>query len=198
MKILFLSLFVLSYAFAGQAKVPEKYQVSFKTTKGEFVVSVEKKDAPLGAERFYELVQEKYYDQNKIFRVVPGFVVQFGISGNPTTAMKWKEKNIVDDAVTLSNKAGVITFATAGKNTRTTQVFINLADNTNLDRMGFAGFGKIEKGMEVVKALYAEYGDGPTPLQGKMYQEGNAFLEKNFPKLDTILTATIVAAPKKK
>ncbi len=196
MKIFFVFFFMLSLSQAFATVAPDKFQVLFKTTKGEFVVAVDKKDAPLGAQRFYDLVQEKYFDQNKFFRVVKGFVVQFGISANPATSLKWKEKNLQDDPVLLSNAEGVITFATAGKNTRTTQLFINLANNSMLDRMGFAGFGKIEKGMDVVKNLNGEYGEDPTPMQGRIYQEGNAFLEKSFPKLDGIISATLVSTPK--
>ena len=177
---------------AWAANVPAKFNVVFKTSKGEFTLGVEKKNAPIGVERFYDLVQKKYYNNVKFFRVVKGFVVQFGIAADPKDSKKWSNANIKDDPVLLSNTEGTISFATAGPNTRTTQLFINLDNNSNLDRMGFSAFGKVEKGMDVVKALYGEYGEEPTPEQGSIESLGNKFLDAKYPKLDYIIEAKIV------
>ncbi len=190
MKLLFVFLMTINMAWA--ANVPQKFNVIFKTSKGEFTLAIDQKNAPLGVERFYELVQKKYYNNAKFFRVVKGFVVQFGIAADPKDSKKWSNANIKDDPVLLSNTEGTISFATAGPNTRTTQLFINLGDNSNLDRMGFAAFGKVEKGMDVVKALYGEYGEEPTPEQGSIERLGNKFLDAKYPKLDYIIDAKIV------
>ncbi len=190
MKLLFVFFMTINMAWA--ANVPQKFNVIFKTSKGEFTLAIDKKNAPLGVERFYELVQKKYYNNVKFFRVVKGFVVQFGIAADPKDSKKWSNANIKDDPVLLSNTEGTISFATAGPNTRTTQLFINLGDNSNLDRMGFAAFGKVEKGMDVVKALYGEYGEDPTSEQGSMERLGNKFLEAKYPKLDYIIDTKIV------
>lgn len=190
MKLLFVFLMTINMAWA--ANVPQKFNVVFKTSKGEFTLAIDQKNAPLGVERFYDLVQKKYYNNAKFFRVVKGFVVQFGIAADPKDSKKWSSANIKDDPVLLSNTEGTISFATAGPNTRTTQLFINLGDNSNLDRMGFAAFGKVEKGMDVVKALYGEYGEDPTPEQGSIERLGNKFLDAKYPKLDYIIDAKIV------
>jgi len=170
------------------------YQVKFETTKGEFVVEVNAEWAPLGAARFGELIGGGYYNGAKFFRVLPGFVVQFGLPADPKTAPK--VGNLADDPVTQSNARGTITFATAGPNTRTTQVFINLTDNKRLDGMGFAPFGKVVLGLDVVETLYAGYGEGAPqgkgPEQGRIRTQGNAYLEASFPKLDGITKASIV------
>jgi peptidyl-prolyl cis-trans isomerase A (cyclophilin A) len=176
-------------------KAPAVYKVKFDTSKGVFVVEVHRDWAPNGADRFYNLVKNGFYDDARFFRVISGFMVQFGISGDPKVAAVWRDANIKDDPVKESNKRGNITFATAGPNTRTTQVFINFGDNAGLDDQGFASFGKVLSGMEVVDALYAEYGEGAPrgqgPDQGLVQQRGNAYLEKSFPKLDFIRKATI-------
>jgi peptidyl-prolyl cis-trans isomerase A (cyclophilin A) len=176
-------------------KAPAVYKVKFDTSKGVFVVEVHRDWAPNGADRFYNLVKNGFYDDARFFRVISGFMVQFGISGDPKVAAVWRDANIKDDPVKESNKRGNITFATAGPNTRTTQVFINFCDNAGLDDQGFASFGKVVSGMEVVDALYAEYGEGAPrgqgPDQGLVQQRGNAYLEKSFPKLDFIRKATI-------
>jgi peptidyl-prolyl cis-trans isomerase A (cyclophilin A) len=174
-------------------KAPSQYQVKFVTTKGDFTLEVYRVWAPIGADRFYNLVKHGFYNNCTIFRVVPGFVTQFGISGDPKLAAVWEHANIKDDPVTQSNKLGTITFATAGPNTRTTQVFINYSNNTMLDNQGFAPFGKVVSGMSVVEGLYGGYKDQPTEHQGEISSQGNAYLEKNFPKLDVIKSATIVA-----
>ena len=171
-------------------KAPEKYKAQFETTKGTFVVEVTRAWSPNGADRFYNLVKNGYYDGNKFFRVVPGFVVQWGIHGDPKISAAWRDAKFPDDAVKSSNKRGTITFATAGPNTRTTQLFINFADNSRLDAMGFSPFGQVTKGMEVVDKINAEYGQSAD--QGEIQMQGNAYLEKQFPKMDGIKKATIV------
>jgi len=190
MKYLLILLFIINTSWAATA--PEKFNVLFKTNKGDFTLAVEKKAAPQGVQRFYDLVQQKYFNKAKFFRMVTGFVVQFGIAADPKVTAVWKNKNLKDDPVKLSNTEGMISFATAGPNTRTTQLFINLGNNSSLDRMGFAPFGKVEKGMDVVKSLYAEYGDAPTPEQGEIEQSGNQFLDKKYPKLDYIIEAKVL------
>jgi peptidyl-prolyl cis-trans isomerase A (cyclophilin A) len=176
-------------------QAPASYKVKFDTTKGAFVIQVTRAWAPNGADRFYNLVKNGFYDNVRFFRVISGFMVQFGINGDPQLSARWRQAQIKDDAVTQSNKRGMITFATAGPNTRTTQVFINFADNTNLDGMGFAPFGRIVSGMNVVDALNAEYGEGAPrgrgPDQGKLQSEGNAYLAREFARMDYIKKATI-------
>jgi len=177
---------------ALKSQAPATYRVRFVTTRGEFTLAVTRVWAPIGADRFYNLVQHHFYDNSSVFRVVPGFVAQFGLSSFPPVSAAWKKTEIKDDPVTKSNKKGTITFATAGPNTRTTQVFINLADNQRLDRMGFAPFGEVEgKGMNVVEMFYDQYGDNG-PDQDKIQGEGKSYVDKGFPKIDTIKSATIV------
>lgn len=173
------------------AKSPEKFQAKFETTKGTFVVEVHREWSPNGADRFYNLVKNGYYDDVKFFRVVPGFVVQWGIHGDPSIANKWLKSSIPDDPVKQGNHRGFITYAKGGPNTRSVQLFINLVENERLDKSGFAPFGKIIEGMDVVDKLNGEYGDGLTKLQGRIAEEGNAFLDKNYPRLDSIKKATI-------
>lgn len=170
-------------------QAPDTYRVVFETTKGNFVVEVNRESAPLGADRFYNLVKNGFYDQAKFFRVVPSFVVQFGIPADPRVAAAWRTQTIQDDPVKESNVKGTITFATAGPNSRTTQVFINYADNSRLDRMGFAPFGKVVEGMEVVEKINSEYGERPN--QGMIQAQGNAYLDREFPNLDYIRSAKI-------
>ena len=174
-------------------KAPKTFKAQFETTKGEFVIEVTREWSPIGADRFYNLVKNGFFDNIKFFRAVKGFVVQFGIHGDPKVAQKWAEANIQDDSVVASNKKGFITYAKSGApNSRSTQFFINLNDNVRLDGMGFSPFGKVIKGMDVVEKLYDGYGEQVTSLQGEITTQGNAFLEKNFPKLDSIKKATIV------
>ena len=177
-------------------EAPAKYKVKFATTKGDFVVEVQREWAPQGADRFYNLVKNGFYDDTRFFRVIKGFMVQFGIHGDPAVNAVMQEARLQDDPVKQSNKRGNITFATAGPNTRTSQVFINYKDNDNLDGMGFAPFGKVVTGMKTVDALNGEYGEGAPggtgPNQGRMQSEGNAYLQKDFPKLDHIKSAKIV------
>jgi peptidyl-prolyl cis-trans isomerase A (cyclophilin A) len=185
----------LSDPAALNAKAPAVYKAKFDTSKGPFVVEVHRDWAPRGADRFYNLVKNGFYDNARFFRVIEGFMVQFGINGDPNVAGAWRDADIKDDPVKQSNERGTITFATAGPNTRTTQVFINFGDNAGLDGQGFSPFGKIVSGMEVVDSLYGGYGEGAPngngPDQGRIQSQGNAYLEQDFPKLDFIKTATI-------
>jgi peptidyl-prolyl cis-trans isomerase A (cyclophilin A) len=176
-------------------QAPPVYKAKFDTSKGTFVIEVHRDWAPIGADRFYNLVKNGFYDDDRFFRVIEGFMVQFGISGNPQVSAQWENANLKDDPVTQSNKPGFITFATRGPNSRTTQVFINYNDNQRLDAMGFAPFGQVVSGMEVVQALYSGYGEGAPrgagPSQPKMQAEGNSYLTSQFPKLDYTTKATI-------
>ncbi len=173
-------------------KAPDEYKVKFTTTRGEFTVVVTRAWAPLGADRFYNLVKHHFYDNASVFRVAPGFVAQFGISSYPAVSAAWHKTEIKDDPVSQSNKKGFITFATAGANTRTTQVFINLKENAFLDKTGFAPFGVVEgDGMKVVEMFYDQYGDNSGIDQDQIEKLGKPYLDKGFPKLDTIKIAVI-------
>jgi peptidyl-prolyl cis-trans isomerase A (cyclophilin A) len=164
----------------SNAAAPSEYKVKFETSKGTFVVDVQRDWSPLGADRFYELVKAGFYDEARFFRVVPGFVVQWGINKDPKVSANWREKKISDDPVKETNGTGY---------TRTTQLFINLADNGRLDARGFSPFGKVVEGMEVVLSLYS--GDGQKPEQDLIESQGNAYLQREFPKLDYIKTARV-------
>jgi peptidyl-prolyl cis-trans isomerase A (cyclophilin A) len=183
------------------AKAPATYQVKFTTTKGDFVISVTRVWAPLGADRFYNLVRHHFYDNTSFFRVHPKFVVQWGISAYPPVTAAWEHAPIKDDPVVQSNLRGYVTYAkTNDPDTRTAQVFINLADNQRLDTMGgFAPFGQVTEGMEVVDALYSGYGeappDGQGPEQDKIEKLGKSYLDKGFPNLDAIKTTTLILPP---
>ena len=176
-------------------QVPAEYTVQLDTTKGPIVIDVRREWAPKGADRFYELVQNGYYADVAFFRVIGGFMAQVGISGDPAVNTEWREKRIEDDPVKASNTRGTVTFATSGPDSRTTQFFINFVDNSRLDGMGFAPFGKV-RDMAPVEALYNGYGEGAPrgrgPSQGRMQTEGNAYLRKDFPKLDYIKSAKII------
>jgi peptidyl-prolyl cis-trans isomerase A (cyclophilin A) len=177
-------------------KAPDTFQVKFETTRGEFIATITRAWAPIGADRFYNLVKHHFYDNASFFRVVPGFVVQFGLSAYPPVSAAWQRAVLKDDPVTQSNKRGYLTFATAGPNTRTTQVFISLKDNSALDGQGFAPFGAVDaSGMKVVDMFYDQYGDStPRDYQDLITKQGKAYLDKNWPKLDSIKTATLVGA----
>ena len=183
---------------------PEQYTVVFKTTKGDFKVDVNRSWAPKGADRFYNLVKMGYFKDIAFFRAIKGFMVQFGIHGDPNVSAKWRQEKIDDDPQgAQSNKKGTITFATAGPNTRTTQLFINLVDNGRLDRMGFTPFGTVTEGMEkVVSQIYTGYGEGAPggsgPNQGRIQSQGNQYLKKEFSKLDFITSASILKESSKK
>jgi peptidyl-prolyl cis-trans isomerase A (cyclophilin A) len=184
---------------AWKEQAPESYRVEFETSKGNFAIEVTRAWAPLGADRFYNLVKSGFYNEARFFRVLPGFVVQFGLPGDPGVGSSWRSARITDDSVTQSNRPGYLSFATAGPNTRTTQVFINLGDNAGLDRMGFAPFGQVVSGMDIVEQLYSGYGEGAPggrgPEQGRIHGEGNVYLEKDFPKLDYIRSARLTNTP---
>ena len=179
----------------GSGGAPAQYTVELDTTKGTIVIEVYRDWAPNGADRFYELVQQGYYTDVAFFRVIGGFMAQVGISGDPELNAKWRERPIEDDPVKASNTRGTVTFATSGPDSRTTQFFINFADNSRLDGMGFAPFGKV-KDMAPVDALYDGYGEGAPrgrgPSQGRMQTEGNEYLRASFPKLDYIKGAKII------
>jgi peptidyl-prolyl cis-trans isomerase A (cyclophilin A) len=174
-------------------KAPERFQVKFTTTRGDFMVTVNRAWAPIGADRFYNLVKHRFFDNASFFRVVPGFVVQFGISAYPPVAAAWEKANIQDEPVTQTNKRGYLTYAkTSMPNTRSTQIFINLKDNAGLDRQGFSPFGFVDaQGMKVVDMLYDQYGDSSGPDQDQISKQGKPYLDKGWPKLDSIKTATL-------
>ena len=178
------------------ATSPESFRVTFATTKGDFTVDVTRAWAPRGADRFYRLITEGYFTDIRFFRVLPKFMAQFGLSGNPALNAKMDSSQIPDDPVTQSNKRGMVTFATAGPNTRSSQFFINYGDNASLDSQGFSPFGRVIDGMKVVDALYGGYGEGapngPGPSQDSIAKKGNEYLRRAFPKLDYIKSATIV------
>ena len=182
-------------ASSQQGQAPNVYTVNMDTSKGAVVIEVHRDWAPLGADRFYELVKSGYYNGARFFRVLPNFMAQFGIAADPQVTSKWKDAKIQDDPVKESNVKGMVTFATAGPNTRTTQMFINIADNARLDGMGFAPIGKVISGMEVVENFYKGYGEGAPrgqgPAQQLIEEQGNTYLEKEFPQLDYIKKATL-------
>ncbi len=171
-------------------RAPNVFKARFDTSAGVFVVEVHADWAPRGADRFYNLVKNGYYDGCRFFRVLPGFMVQFGINGDPAIQRNWTDATITDEKVTQGNTRGFVTFAKSSEpNSRTTQLFINFTDNSRLNRQGFAPFGKVTMGMEVVDKIYSGYGEKPD--QERIEKEGNAYLMKNFPKLDYIKKATI-------
>lgn len=170
-------------------KAPAVFRINFETSKGPFVVEVTRDLAPNGADRLYNLVKAKYYDESRFFRVVPGFMVQWGTAAKPEVTQAW-DQGIPDDPVRTTNAKGTITFGASGQpNSRTTHLFINYVDNERLDAMGFAPVGKVVSGMEVVEEIYSGYGERPD--QTEMKELGNAYLEKEFPNLDYIKTARI-------
>jgi peptidyl-prolyl cis-trans isomerase A (cyclophilin A) len=175
---------------SADMKAPDTYRVNFDTSRGPFVVEVSRAWAPLGADRFYTLVQQKFFDGARFFRVVPNFMVQFGLAGDPAVTKKWEGTEFPDDPVTMHNTRGTISFATRGPRSRTTQVFINFGDNSgSLDPQGFSPFGHVVSGMDVVDKIYPGYGEQPD--QGRVTTEGNAYTQKEFPQLDYIKTARI-------
>lgn len=177
-------------------QAPATYQVKFDTSRGEFTITVTRAWAPLGADRFYNLIKHHYFDNAHFFRVVPNFVAQFGLSAYPAVTAAWEKATIKDDSHSQSNKKGTITFATAGPNTRTTQLFINLKDNSALDSQGFTPFGVVDgDGMKVVNMFYDQYGDGAGMDQEAITKGGKKYIETKWPKLDLIKSATLVGAP---
>ena len=177
---------------------PAEYKVKLQTTKGDVVILVHRDWSPLGADHFYQLVKAGFYNDNALFRVIKGFVVQFGMNGDPAVNKSWSEVTIKDDPPKVSNKTGSVTFAKTGEpNSRTTQIFINIGDNSAiLDPQGFTPFGEVIQGLDLVMDLYNGYGDGPPqgqgPDQSAITDNGNAFLKEHFPKLDYIQKATII------
>lgn len=175
---------------------PDVFQARFETSKGDFVVEVHRAWSPQGADRFYNLVANGYYDNVRFFRVIAGFMAQFGIHGEPEVSAVWGEQRIVDDPVVQSNTRGFVSYAMGGANTRTTQIFINFGDNSRLDAMGFSPFGQVVEGMEVVDLINSEYGDtqprGPGPYPPSIQTRGNEYLDVEFPNLDYVMRATIV------
>lgn len=181
---------------AMSERAPATFRARFETSDGDFVIEVQRDWAPRGADRFYNLVRSGYYDRVRFFRVISGFMAQFGVHGDPRVAAQWREQRIGDDPVRQSNTRGMVSFATAGPNTRTTQLFINYGDNSRLDGMGFSPFGRVVEGMDVVDRLHAGYGEGAPagrgPSQDRIQAEGNAYLEREFGELDYVRRATII------
>ena len=178
------------------AASPESFRVRFETTKGDFTVEVTRAWAPRGADRLYRLVTEGYFKDIRFFRVLPGFMAQFGLSGDPALDARMNTMRIPDDSVRQSNTRGTLTFATAGPNTRSNQLFINYGDNARLDALGFSPLGRVVDGMNIVDQLYGGYGEGAPngdgPSERMIVKEGNAYLRRSFPRLDYIKSATIV------
>ncbi len=175
------------------AKAPDVYKAQFMTTKGDIVLEVHRDWAPIGADRFYNLVKAGFFNNTAFFRVVPGFMVQFGLAANPAVNKAWQTANIKDDPVKQSNKRGMLTFAkTSLPNSRSTQLYINFGDNAGLDPQGFAPVGSVVEGMDVVDKIYAGYGERPE--QDKITDEGDAYIMKNFPMIDKIKMAKILPA----
>ncbi len=177
------------------AIAPPTYVVELDTTKGKILIDVTRAWAPQGADRFYNLVRAGFFTDIAVFRVIAGFMAQTGLNGNPAVNTAWRGARIQDDPVTQSNTRGMVTFATSGANSRTTQFFFNFGDNSRLDAMGFAPFGRV-RSMAVVDALHSGYGEGAPggagPEQGRIQAEGNVYLRASFPQLDYIRSARIV------
>lgn len=176
---------------------PESYAVKIETSKGNIALQVTRSLAPLGADRFYHLVQTGFYDNSRFFRVIRGRFAQFGIAGDPSVASMWRTATIPDDPVLKSNVRGTFAYAMTGPNARTTQIYINISDQSRLDAMGFAPFGKVVQGMDVVDSLYSGYGEASgggmrAGRQGRLFEEGNAFLDREFPLLDKLVKCVLV------
>jgi len=195
-----------------KAKAPDLFRVKFATTHGDFVVEVHRDWSPLGADRFYNLVKAGFFRDNAFYRYSPGFIVQFGVHANPAVTAAWSKAQIKDDPVKESNKKATLTFAMGGPNTRSTDFFINLKDNPSLDHMpgtAFAPIGTVTEGMDIVEGLYSGYGEmkemnNPGGVsQSELMSRGKPYLDKSFPKLDSIKSATVIfpeagaPAPKK-
>lgn len=179
------------------AHAPDVFRASFSTTRGTFVIEVHRDWAPNGADRFYNLVKLGFYDDTRFFRVIDGFMAQFGISGDPAITSRWRTANIQDDPVKQSNLRGFVTFAqTSQPDSRSTQIFVNYGDNARLDRSRFAPFGQVVEGMRVLDSLYSGYGEGRPAGQGpdqmRVEENGNAYLDEEFPKLDRVLVARVL------
>jgi len=188
---------VVTLGCATQDRTPDVFRVQFETSRGNFVVEVHRDWAPIGADRFYTLVRQRFFDEARFFRVRAGAFVQFGIPGDPKLAAKWRQATLADDPVRASNERGTVMYAFTTANTRTTQIVINLRDNKQYDAEGFAPFGRVVSGMDVVDALYSGYGEQSgggmrAGHQDPLFEEGNAWLAKNFPRLDFIVKARLV------
>jgi peptidyl-prolyl cis-trans isomerase A (cyclophilin A) len=174
-------------------QAPATFRVRLETSKGPIVIEAHRDWSPNGVDRFYQLVRDGYYDDVRFFRVVPPFVVQFGMHGDPTRNAQWANNGLIDEPVKQPNRRGTVTYAKGGPNSRTTQLFINLQDNSGmLDQQGFAPFGEVVEGMSVLERLYSGYADEPTGRQPEIAAEGNVFLNRTYPKLDFIRTAKVV------
>jgi peptidyl-prolyl cis-trans isomerase A (cyclophilin A) len=175
---------------------PELFKAKFETSKGDFIVEVHREWAPHGADRFYALVQNGFYDDARFFRVISGFMAQVGINGDPKVATVWRTQAIRDDPVKQSNLRGFVSFAMSGPNTRTSQLFINYGDNSRLDRLGFSPIGRVIAGMDIVDQFYSGYGEGAPrgkgPDQARIQREGNEYLHREFPQLDYVKKAVII------
>lgn len=175
---------------------PDRFHVRFATGEGDFVVEVHREWAPLGADRFYNLVRAGFFDNSRFFRIRAGYIAQFGISGDPKVSAVWRDRALEDDPVRETNRRSSVAFAMTGPGTRTTQPYINLVDNTHLDAQGFAPFGRVIEGMEVVDRLYAGYDEGAGGgmrggKQGRIFEEGNVYLDEAFPRLTKLDRATL-------
>jgi len=179
---------------------PAAFRVKFETSKGSFVIEATRDWAPLGVDRFYNLTRTGFFDDSRLFRIRANYIAQFGIAGDRAIAKTWQHQSFPDDPVKQTNLRGYVAYAMTGPNTRTTQIYINLKDNTNLDAQGFSPLGKVVEGMDVVELFYSDYGESSgggmrTGKQDKMFEEGNAFLDREFPKLDKLIRAKVL--PKK-
>ena len=179
---------------AHTSQAPDVFRVNLDTSKGAVVLEITRAWAPLGVQHFYELVNNGYYDGDRFYRVVPRFVVQFGINGDPKVSQLWSTLRIPDDPVKQKNRKGAVTFATSGPGARTTQIFVNMRDNLPLDRQGFAPIGRVAEGMDVLERLYS-YGDMPPrgggPDGAEIERQGNVYLDNHYPRLDYIKKATV-------
>ncbi len=177
-------------------KSPSQVRIRIETTQGVFVIELHRKWAPLGTDRFYNLVRAGFFNDSRFYRVRPNFIAQFGIAGEPAIAQTWRSQAIKDDPPKPSNTRGRIAFAMTGPDTRTTQLFISLADNSRLDKEGFAPIGEVVEGMEIVDRIYSGYGEDSgggmrAGKQAKLFEEGNAYLDREYPRLDKLIRATI-------
>jgi len=192
----FLICVALTQGSAGP-ETSDTFRVRFQTTAGDFVIEAHRDWAPRGVDRFHRLVGDRYFDDSRFFRVVPGFIAQFGVAGNPKVAAAFRDRTLPDDPVTQSNMRGFVSYAMTGPGTRSTQLFISLADNSRLDAQGFAPIGRVVEGMDVVDKLYSGYGETSGGgmrggKQQKLFEEGNAWLDREFPRLDKLLRAGTV------
>ena len=175
---------------------PDRFRVRFETTAGEFVVEAHREWSPLGVDRFHQLVRAGFYDDTRFYRVVDGFMAQFGLNGDWQVNYVWKDENLQDEPVVRSNTRGRLAFAKGGPHTRTTELYVNFADNSRLDVLGFSPFAEVVEGMEAVDRIYSGYGEGPPagdgPYAAMIHARGNAYLDEEFPELTRIIRATVI------